>query len=64
MEEKEGNLHLMFTPLKKGDSIPELHFYLNWKCVGCEAKYGTEPDYCHVCRCNKFVQIEPEYQRA
>ncbi len=37
-------------------------FYLNWKCMQCGAKYGTEPNYCHGCRSNNLVQIEPEFE--
>ena len=32
---------------------------LNYQCIACGAKYGTEPNYCHGCGCNRVVKIEP-----
>lgn len=39
----------------------ELGFYLKWKCVNCENKYGELPYSCGLCGCNRFVEIEPEF---
>lgn len=36
------------------------YFYLNWQCIKCGAEYGTQPEYCHACGCNKSKRIEPK----
>lgn len=48
--------------VNKNEPMPDMHFSLNWECASCGAKYGTQPDYCHGCGCNRFKQIAPEYQ--
>jgi DNA-directed RNA polymerase subunit RPC12/RpoP len=62
MEEKHGNVEKMFEPIKPNEPMPDIHFYLNWQCSKCGAKYGTQPIYCHGCGFNQLVQINPEYQ--
>ncbi len=42
--------------------MKELGYYLKWMCVNCGSKYGEHPEYCGLCRCNKFIEIEPEFE--
>ncbi len=64
--ELRGNVDEMFVPIKDGEEMPDIHFYLNWQCANpkCGTKYGTQPSICIDSRCqgNKFIQIKPEYQ--
>lgn len=60
MKEKHGNVEKMFEPIKEGEKMPDIHFYLNWQCSKCGMKYGKQPEYC--CYGHKMVQIKPEYQ--
>lgn len=62
MEEKHGNVEKMFKQIKDNDQMPKVNFYLNWQCANCGAEYGTQPNYCHGCRCNNLVQIKPKEQ--
>ena len=56
MKEKHGNVEKMFEPIKEGEKMPDIHFYLNWQCSKCGMKYGKQPEYC--CYGHKMVQIK------
>jgi len=62
MKEKQGNLEKLFEPVKKGESMPDIHFYLNYQCLNCGVKYGREISHCHGCGSHSIAQIKPEYQ--